>query len=255
MKLNSKSKKAQLTMFIVLALIIIVLIAIIFWIVKKPQLNISSDYSKFQVEECIKDSLEKQEKKLLENNGYTNITNNFIVYYGEKVPYLCKSSQFYIPCINQEPLLIEKIRGEMQESLKKDVSGCISQFVDGLKKRNDAVEEGPLSVNIVFKSGSITGEINKRIVTKKGEATNVYENFANAIPSPLFDLVKTSQRIVDFESTLCDFNDINWMMYYREIKISKFVTSDQTKIYTLKDRISGKEINFAVKTCVLPAGI
>ena len=32
-------------------------------------------------------------------------------------------------------------------------------------------------------------------------------------------------------------------------------SNDGSKIYTLADKISGKKLNFAVKTCIMPAGI
>ena len=39
------------------------------------------------------------------------------------------------------------------------------------------------------------------------------------------------------------------------ISIETHRTSDQTKIYLLKERRTEHELKFAVKTCVLPAGI
>lgn len=41
----------------------------------------------------------------------------------------------------------------------------------------------------------------------------------------------------------------------RDIKIDRFVTGDQTKIYTITDKLTNKKFSFAIKTCVLPAGI
>jgi hypothetical protein len=54
---------------------------------------------------------------------------------------------------------------------------------------------------------------------------------------------------------MCEFDNINWMKNYANIRVDRFVTSDQTKVYTILDKTREQEISFAVKTCVLPAGI
>jgi hypothetical protein len=68
-------------------------------------------------------------------------------------------------------------------------------------------------------------------------------------------LIDTARSIVNYESETCEFNALNWEKNFPSVGIKRFITSEQTKVYTLTDKITKKEINFAVKTCVLPAGI
>jgi len=68
-------------------------------------------------------------------------------------------------------------------------------------------------------------------------------------------MLKLEQTIVNYETTECDFDKMGWMNEDNTLLISKFSTSDQTEIYSIKDRLTDREIKFAIKTCVLPAGI
>jgi hypothetical protein len=251
-----KNKKAQLSMFIILALIIVVLIAIAFIIYNNSGLKIKpSEDPKAYIEKCTSDSLEEVENLIVKNNFYLNLSGNFVFFNGTKVPYLCRSSLFYGPCVNQEPMLIENVRKDIENYTTKDIEKCLTILIKDLKNKGYLVSEGNLKLNVEFKDNFIIANIDKKIVLKKAEETKIYENFISQVPSPLFELMKTSQKIVDYESTYCEFNDINWMLNYPKTSITNFVTGDKTKVYTLTDKVTNKKINFAVKACVLPAGI
>jgi hypothetical protein len=258
--LKKQSRRAQITFFIIIALIIIVAVALTFLLIKKPLTTINPEENIVTyVQSCVDNSLIDIEKNLLENNGYENITKNFILYSknepNEKVPYLCKASQFYFPCINQEPMFGEMIRQEIKKQATKEAQKCFTQINDILEKKGYAVNNGNLNLDVNLVYDTIGIEINKKITVKKDSESRVYENFNTQIKSPLHQLISTLNIILNYESTLCEFDNVNWMRYYPKIKITKFITSDQTKVYTLTDKDSNKKISFAVRTCVLPAGI
>lgn len=253
---KNESKKAQITIFVILALILIVAIALIFVLIKKPgaQINVVEDPQGY-IEKCVSDSLTKYEKLMLENNGYVDKKDNYILYRGEKVPYLCKASQFYMPCMSQEPMLLELIRKEIEKNVKKDSVTCFEKLKKELERAGYDVTEEAATLKIEFSKQTLIADINKKITIKKENEIKTTEKFRAEIPSPVYRLVTLAQTIVNFESTLCEFNNVNWMTNYPDISIKRFVTSEQTKVYTLTDKLSSKEFNFAVKTCVLPAGI
>ena len=113
-----KSKRAQLTLFVIVAVIIIASLVVGLLYFKKSQEIPPEEDLQGYVEKCISDGVKASETKLLENNGYINLSNNYLVYYGEKVPYLCKATQFYIPCINQEPMYIGHLKKELEKDIK-----------------------------------------------------------------------------------------------------------------------------------------
>ncbi len=259
-KIN-KNKRGQLTILIILALIIVVVLALIIGFMQNKNAA-TVDYSEkpqAYIESCIRDVLQKAEGEILKANGYPNIQDNYILYSsnyaGEKVPYLCKVSLFYTPCINQEPMIIEKIRKDMENLTRKDIEICFTELSTLLKKKGVEVNEDTTNFEINFLGDSISANINKKLTIKKGETTQIFEKFTAKIKSPLYALVDTARNIVNYESATCDFNSLNWELHNPDIQIRKFVSGEQTKIYTLIDKNSAKQFSFAVRTCVLPAGI
>lgn len=250
------NKRGQVTIFIILALIIVVVIALAFVLIKKPGQAIPAEENpQSYLEDCVKKSLENIEQKQIETNLYPNATENYILYKNQRVKYLCKASMFYIPCINQEPMLVEYVRRNIEKQLKPEVEGCFSDLNRVLSQRGYVVTSGNLTLNVEFHKDSISANMNKKIVMKKNEAVRTFETFSTELQSPLFVLIDTARSIVNYESETCEFNSLNWEKNFPNIAIKRFITSEQTKVYTLIDKTTQKEINFAVKTCVLPAGI
>jgi len=253
---NNLNKKAQVSMFIIAALIIVVIIILVFLIIKKPGSTISAaENPQAYIAKCSQDSLAKTESQLIKENLYINLSKNFMVYYGKRVPYLCRSSQFYISCVNQEPMLIEKTRKTIESSIEKDSDNCFTLLVRDFESKGYSVKQKSNNLTVNFKDNYIEVNLNRELTILKDEETQTYNSFTTEIPSPLFNLMKTAQRIVDYESTYCDFNEINWQMNYPEISIKRFVTSDSTKVYSLTDKTTNKTISFAISSCTLPAGI
>jgi hypothetical protein len=259
--MSSKDNKGgQVTIFIIIALIIIVAIALVFVLIKKPQPIVNYEENpQAYIEKCVGDSLKRNEQKIIEGNLYLNLSNNYILYSinkpQEKVPYLCKASQFYTPCINQEPMLIGLVKNEIKGLVEKDAANCFASLQQIMEKSGYEIKSEPLSLEINFEAGDTVADIEKRLILSKNDETRIYERFEARIQSPLYKLIDTARIIVNFESTLCEFNNLGWMEIYPSISIKKFVSGEGTKIYTLTDRETGIKINFAVKTCILPAGV
>lgn len=258
---NNKNNKSQITIFVIIALLIVVSIAVIYFFIQRVTVINPEQNPQQYIQACIKESLIKTEAVLLEGNGYENVTNNFILFSlnkpGEKVPYLCKSSQYYTPCVNQEPLYAEKIRRAFEYQTKIDSGECFSNIKDILEGRGFTVTDNPANYSIIieFTKNSVIANINRNFAIKREADSRTFNNFNSKISSPIYKLADTAKTIVNFESTYCDFNYVTWINANRDIFIKKFSASDQTKIYTIKDITSGKQIDIAIKSCTLPAGI
>ncbi|MBM3247447.1 hypothetical protein FJZ17_02830 [Candidatus Pacearchaeota archaeon] len=250
------SKKAQVMIFVVIALMIVVIILAFFLFQNRPGAKVSAteDPQAF-IRSCVEKQVIDIEKQILENNGYLGVTKNYMLYYGNRVPYLCRSSEFYTPCMNQEPMLIEKIRKEIDTKITAESEKCFDSLIKEVKRKGYSIVSNKTEVEIRFEGNNLIADINKPLVIKKEKEIKSYQNFGTIIQSPLYLLITTSQRIVDYESALCEFNNINWMLYFKEVGIKRFVTSDGTKVYEVRDKASDKKINFAVRSCLLPAGI
>lgn len=255
-----KNNRAQVTIFIIIAIIAVVAIILLYIFVIKPYIDASRiDNPTAFIQKCASDSIKDSETNILANNGYPGNITNYILYRGEKdsekVPYLCTSSMFYESCVNQEPMLMEKIRKYIEENVKKDVNSCFSNIETKLKKGGREVISGNITLNIEFETKAIRAEIKKDLAITRGGKTETFDIFDTKVISPLYNLLYTENKIVYFESENCAFDSVSWMRFNSDISIKKFSASDQTKIYTLKDKDTQKGIKFAVKTCVLPAGL
>lgn len=248
--------KAQIAIFVVVAIVLVAGIALIFLVTRPPEIRITPEENpQAFIEGCLADSLVEAEDAVFASNGFPNENiTNFIVYQGERVPYLCKASQFYIPCTPQEPIFVGKIREGIEESIEKDSTTCFTALVSDLERRGE-VTEGTMSLEINLETKSIEANIDKEIVFRREDKIQSFDTFKAEIASPLYDLAALAQTIVNFESTFCEFDELDWMRNNPETSIKVFETSDQTKVYTLINRVTEKELKFAVKSCPLPAGI
>ena len=242
-------RKSQVTIFIIIGLIIIVFIALLFVLIRPPETNISTpaDVNGY-VKKCIKDSIENSSKELIASNFYPNMSSNYIIYGGTKLKYLCKSGQFYLPCVNQEPMLNEYLRRFMIDRANSDLKQCFTRLKQSLQDQSYEIKEGDLKIEIEMYNEKIVGIVEKNITLTKREETRSFKKFSNSINSPLYKLAYHTRNILNFESALCEFNAIGWVEEYSDIKINRFVTSDQSKIYILTDRPTGMSVGFAVKT-------
>lgn len=260
-KMKKNRRNAQITVFVIIALAIVALAILAFALYKRApgNMNAVQDPNTYMTE-CLTPLFGEIERKILEGNGYLNRTDNYILYSGnkngEKVPYLCSTLRFYFPCVPQEPMFAEHIRKELKTQMKDDINSCLLK----LKK---AASRGGYSAstaqNVSFEIDMTNEKVILNIyawlkIEKEGEK-KIYDSFVIDIKSPIYKLADTVRNIVNYESALCEFNAIGWMMNHRDLNIKRFVASDQTKIYTVIDRATGKKLSFAVKTCAMPAGL
>jgi hypothetical protein len=222
---------------------------------KKSQQTLPEEDLQGYIEKCVSDGVKASEMKLLENNGYMNLSDNYLVYYGKKVPYLCKATQFYIPCVNQEPMYIGHLKKELSGQIAQKSQTCFSDLKYLLEKKGYTVNEDKMDFSLDIQKKGIAVNIDKKFNIKKDAESKSYTNFNSVTMSPIYDLAVTAERIVNYESTFCEFDNVGWMLSNPDSKVYRFVTSDGSKVYTITDRISNSSIKFAVKTCVMPAGI
>jgi len=254
-----KNNRSQVTIFIIIALVIVVAIVLIFTLINnsknKTEIVNAAENPQLYIKQCVEQRIQIINDNLIENNFYPNIDSNYFVYYGKKIPFLCKSSQFYAPCINQEPGLINSIKNKIEQQTK--VSECFDKAITLIKNDGYSVNEEKLQTIIMLDSDGISVTMNKKIIIKNIETEEVrnYEKFNAKILSPIYSLADSAIKITNYESTLCSFNSASWMKAYPNIAIKEFRASDGTRVYTLVDVETEKEIKFAVSSCILPAGL
>ncbi|MEM2605366.1 MAG: hypothetical protein QXI41_02320 [Candidatus Pacearchaeota archaeon] len=256
-----RSKRGQVMLFIIVALVIVAL-AIFFFFIRKPGKSKPSEAlsPEAYLQDCINLELEPAVEKLASQGGYLEL-GNCIFYRNVCRHYLCYTTMPYKACVNQEPLLKEKIESILKEKLQQEnvVKNCINNFAKAAKKDGYEVstcQEHGLepSFSVILEKGRISFPVNCTITLKKVQEIK-FENFDLNLRWPLYEFVVLAKEIINEEITNTDFDPVAYMLRHYWVEIEKFRTSDDSKIYTLRDRNSKKEFVFAVRNYVLSPGV
>ena len=250
----TKSKRSQVTIFIILGLILVVSIALIFLVFRQPTLEVSpSGNPEAYIEKCMRD-YGKEALNILMPQGGDIEPKGSIKYQGKDITYLCYNENFYDPCIMQRPMLIEHIESEISSYLEPRMQGCFSLLRQGLENKGYEIDMQSMSIKTELKVGKIFMTTNRKLQTTKDEETRKYEKFTAEISSPIYKLAWFAQEITSQEAKYCYFNTDGFNMNYPTFEARKEMIDD-SKIYNVKDRITNQNFVFAIRGCVMPPGL
>jgi len=248
-----KNKKAQVTVFIILAIAIVAILIFLFIggdritsvFTEKPPID--------QIRECVDEPLEMA-LDLVSSQGGSLAPENYYLYQGNKIEYLCYSEMNYEKCVMQKPLLKQSIEGELESYLQPRIKNCISAVKSSLQKKGYSVTSQNPVIDVNLIPNSILIDIQADVkITKQG--TSSYKSIKTDYSSKLYDLVMISSSILNWEARYGDSETMNYMLYYPSIKVEKKKQSDGTTIYIITDRLNLDKFQFASRSVILPAGI
>lgn len=252
-----ESRKAQITIFIIIALLLIAGIVLYFLLLRKPEVNpVQYANPAAFMDSCIKDYTQEAVNIMLPQGGYTE-PKNYKLYEDNKVAYLCYTSKYYSACTNQEPLYIMHLEDEINSYIKPKIQECFSLLRQDLEKRGYSIEEKGLETTVSLEPKRVKVSMKKYIKLSKGNEVQEFDEFDSSLQSPLYDLGIIAQEIASQEARFCDFEYLGYMMLHKEYDIEKkAVGSGETasKIYIIGDRASGKKLYIAIRSCAIPPG-
>ncbi len=254
------NKRGQVTLFIIIAVVIVAVVAIT--IVFLPRLLPRKEMPavldpEAYISDCINLHLEPLVETLASQGGYIEL-GNCIFYKDVCRHYLCYTTTSYEACINQEPLLKEHVEEELKNKLRSEnvIRNCINNFAEAARKQNwdiSVCQVPKFSINLT--EGKVNVPIECEITMTKGEDSRRFEELNPYLEWPLYEFVLLAKEIIDEEITNTDFDPVAYMLRHYWVEIEKFRASDGSKIYTLRERNSGKEFVFAIRNYVLPGGM
>lgn len=254
--------RGQMNIFIIAGVILIVIIVLLFFYRGKliPQLDFGKETNpNIFFESCIAGKVKEAIAIMSPQGGYIEPEFSFgFKFEKEKhqnISYLCYTENNYIPCVNQEPMLIRHLKDEIKNYILEDVENCFDDLMSNLEKQDYVVNSSYEGFGIELIPKKILVNIyGKIILTKTGE-TSKQKNFEVRIPTMFYNLAVVAQEIVSQEAKYCHFEQMGLMLLNPEFELDKFKTGDSKTIYTLKHRKSGESFRFAVRGCVMPAGM
>lgn len=249
-----ESKKAQITIFIILALILIVGIIIIFLLRQAPKAEIVSEQNpQAFIESCTRDATQEALNLAMLHAGSLE-PKGTVMYRGENITYLCYNTLYYKPCVNQQPMLIEHIEKEIQKYIEPRVSNCFQTLKTTLEPRYTVDMDEIWNLKAKLNPQGVEVVINRDFKMQRGESVRSFSLFKINVMHPIYRLAEIATEIVNAETRYCNFDTLGFMIIYPKYNVEKFRLSDSTIIYSVKEVSSQEEFKFGIRGCAIPAG-
>ena len=252
MLIKRGSKKAQITVFIILGLLFLVVLIVLFS--RSNVGNIFAAKTPFQeVENCAKVSVQEG-IDILSLQGGSIEPENYYLYEDKKIEYVCYTDENLKSCVTQKPLLKNSIEDELKNYVDPKIKSCLSSVKEILEQKGyDVSMKNPeISIEIVPDNVLVNMDIDLRI-TKDG--TESYDNIRTGVKSKIYNFVIIASSIMTWETKYGDSETLNYMLYYPSLKVEKKRQEGGSKIYILTDRESDEKFYFAVRSFVIPPGV
>ncbi len=249
--MKKERKKGQLTIFIILAIVIVAALLILLY--PRIKILIAGPVAPDYIRECTEDSVDEVLEKI-ELQGGSLAPENYILYNNEKVDYVCYTNEYYKTCTMQKPLLKQDIENEITSYITPKIKDCFLSLEAQLEKRGSDVSLGKVEIKTEIIPNSILVTINAPLTISKGETTE-FNKFRVGIDGQLYNLVMISSSIANYEARYGDADPLTYMLYYPNIKIEKKVQSEGTAVYIVTDRPTGEKFMFASRSLAFPPGL
>jgi hypothetical protein len=249
-----KSKKGQITIFIILALAIVFVLILI--LILKPNFNaITTTKTPLDsIKQCTLAGL-KNSTQLIMSQGGSASPENYFLYNGTKVEYLCFASEYYQKCVMQKPLIKESVEDEIEKDLTPKVIDCINSEKSSLERRGYSVSYNRVpNVTVQLVPGNILVNIQSDLKITK-DKTESYKSIKIEKSSKLYELTMITSSILNWEARYGETEIMNYMMYYPTLRVEKQKQSDGTTVYILTDKTSSDQFVFAVRSVIVPIGL
>jgi len=253
-----KSRRSQITIFVIIAVVIVASIALVFTISNRSKDNISISPIKDPqgyIQECARKAVSEAESKVIPHGGFMDPGSNSILFNGTKVAWMCYTSELNKLCTNKHPLLNQEIEKEIVNYAKPKVADCFTTLGNDLSRYNYQ-QDLVLNFSVAITPNQIAIKINRPISFNKNGQILSLNNFNTLINSPIYTFVslaiETSNQEVSCNCGRETCNaDITLMNRDNlDFEISRFVSGRNEKVYTVIELLSGKTFNFGIRNCV-----
>ena len=249
--------KGQTTIFVIVAIAIVAIIGIVFFMFGGPSLIGGEEVQpNVFIGQCIEDGVEEALEIMLPQGGFINPKNNSLIYDNHRVEYVCYHKGYYEPCIMQHPAYLKEVENEIVDYIEPRLEDCFESLREDLESRNIDVElENKMDVNVEFVPNVIRINVNRKLETSSEEETQVIEDFDALITHPIYELINTGITIASQEARYCNFEYLGYELTYSKQHIKHEMLSDSSKIYAITDKATGEELVIAIRGCALPVGL
>ncbi len=244
------NRKGQLTIFIIIALVIVTILIVLFY--PKLKVLISGPAPTDYIRQCTEDATEEVLEKITVQGGSLE-PENYILYKDNKVEYVCYTNEYYKKCTMQKPFLKQDIESEINSYIEPRIKNCFSSLKQQLERGGSSVSLKDINVQTSLIPNSILININAPMSVSNGE-TSSFKIFKVDISSQLYDLVMLASSISNYEARYGDSDTLTYMLYYPDIRVEKKEQSDGSRVYILTHKPTNEKFIFASRSIAWPPG-
>ena len=257
-----KNHKAQITIFIIVGIVLVSLIALFFFFRDGglPDIGGTGDVNPDSfLDSCMEEKIKETIGILSAQGGHIKSQLYLDFKFSDEnlptnISYLCYNHNYYLPCINQEPMLIQHLKEEIYNYISEDVENCFDDLTASLENQGYVVDARYSGFEVELMEKKLVVNVDGELTLTKSGETSKKKGFKIIVPTKFYDLAVVVQEIVSQEARFCNFEHLGFMLFYPKFNIDKFRTGDGTIIYTIEHRDSKEKFRFAVRGCVIPPG-
>jgi hypothetical protein len=186
------NKKGQVTIFIVVGILIVAIVAVIFIFRNKP----ISDETSFEADYIENLFLYCMEEVSLDGLNYIGLRGGYYIIPEEiKAEYIADETSYYY--LDSKKILpeIERIETELEKYILENFDFCID--FQGIEEKGFEVSKEKFNVSVNILNEEIITEIYYPVTLKKGEDSLTFEEFDLNIPLKFYDIYSASGEVVD----------------------------------------------------------
>jgi len=247
-------KRAQVTLFIILG--IVILVAIVFFVFLRTKL-ISPAISKLRpprveeyVDNCIKEAGQQGLILLGKQGGDVN-PGLYTWYKGDKVTYICYTED-YTFCVNRRPGLKLHIERELLNFVKSQLTSCMEN--EPFEEQGYSITQGEMNVETTIGDYNTKVDVDFPITIQKGDFVFKKDKFSAVFDVPLGKLTEIASALVNEEMSNprgMVFWDLYIVKSRGRIEVERD-TIENAEIYILKLRDNPYKFKFALQAWVRP---
>lgn len=254
-----RGKRGQVTIFIILAIVIVAGILVYFLVFSNTistSSMINSNPTKY-----IQDCATKNAKMALDNIAshggvYYNPLSDwqFMDFNNTKLLMACNTSLSKQNCVNNHPLIRIEAQNKIKELVLPELNSCFGQLSDTLGDK--VLSMGALSFDVQIIQGKILLNIERPISIFSGEESSKISNFNTQISSNIYDFFEVQNYIINQEVS-CDCTNSNCNadlgktnINYPQLETIRFMTENHEKIYVITSDLNKNSFTFGVRNCL-----
>ncbi len=247
-------KRGQVTIFIIIAIVIVALVVLGFLVYPQIKTNIATGETgpSLFIQTCMEDAIKDTVEKVSLQGGSVE-PKFFVLHDNEKVEYLCYTNEYYRTCVVQQPLLKPHIEKEIKEDIEDEAEDCFDSLEKNYQKQGYEVNLRKGAMNVELLPKRVVANFNYTLTLTKTD-TQRYDSFVIVLNNNIYELSAIASSIVEWETTYGDADVGTYMTYYNDLKVEKEIKSEGTKVYIITDRNTGNKFQLASRSGVLPAG-